>query len=156
MYQKRHIGCGIVVNMRRKGDFLFDTITDVFMSIIGFAILLICFNTMLTAFFHSRFAKKLISYTSLLIYGVFIIGALSFRNTSEDIFYIGFLLFLVIFGIMVLIIIIKNFMKEINESIEIQETEKQCRSCKYFEECDECFVKNCPYYVEAESDDYDE
>lgn len=47
-------------------------------------------------------------------------------------------------------------MKEINESIEIQETEKQCRNCKYFEECDECFVKNCPYYVAAEPDDFDE
>lgn len=65
-------------------------------------------------------------------------------------------MFLVIFGIMVLIIIIKNFKKEINESIEIQETEKQCRSCKYFEECDECFVKNCPFYVEAEPGDFDE
>ena len=58
MYQKRHIGCGIVVNMRRKGDFLFDTITDVFMSIIGFAILLICFNTMLTAFYIRDLLKK--------------------------------------------------------------------------------------------------
>lgn len=135
---------------------MFDTITDIFISIIGVAILLICFNTLFTAFFSSRFAKKAISYTSLLIYGTFIIGALFFRKESEDIFYIDFLLFLVIFGIMVLIILIKNFMKEINESIEIQETEKQCRSCKYFEECDECFVKNCPYYVEAEPDDFDE
>lgn len=135
---------------------MFDTITDIFISIIGVAILLICFNTLFTEFFNSRFAKKTISYTSLLIYGIFIIGALFFRKESEEIFYIGFLLFLVIFGIMVLIIIIKNFMKEINESIEIQETEKQCRSCKYFEECDECFVKNCPYYVEAEPDDFDE
>ena len=135
---------------------MFDTITDIFISIIGVAILLISFNTLFTEFFNSRFAKKTISYTSLLIYGIFIIGALFFRKESEDIFYIGFLLFLVIFGIMVLIIIIKNFMKEINESIEIQETEKQCRSCKYFEECDECFVKNCPYYVEAEPDDFDE
>lgn len=135
---------------------MFDTITDIFISIIGVAILLISFNTLFTEFFNSRFAKKTISYTSLLIYGIFIIGALFFRKESEDIFYIGFLLFLVIFGIMVLIIIIKNFMKEINESIEIQETEKQCRSCKYFEECDECFVKNCPYYVEAGPDDFDE
>ena len=135
---------------------MFDTITDIFISIIGVTILLICFNTLFTEFLNSRFAKKTISYTSLLIYGILIIGALFFRKESEDIFYIGFLLFLVIFGIMVLIIIIKNFKKEINESIEIQETEKQCRSCKYFEECDECFVKNCPYYVEAEPDDFDE
>lgn len=135
---------------------MFDTITDIFISTIGVAILLICFNTLFTEFFNSRFAKKTISYTSLLIYGIFIIGTLFFRKESEDIFYIGFLLLLVIFGIMVLIIIIKNFMKEINESIEIQETEKQCRSCKYFEECDECFVKNCPYYVAAEPDDFDE
>ena len=135
---------------------MFDTITDIFISIIGVTILLICFNTLFTEFLNSRFAKKTISYTSLLIYGILIIGALFFRKESEDIFYIGFLLFLVIFGIMVLIIIIKNFKKEINESIEIQETEKQCRSCKYFEECDECFVKNCPFYVEAEPDDFDE
>lgn len=135
---------------------MFDTITDIFISIIGVAILLICFNTLFTAFFSSRFAKKTISYTSLLIYGIFIIGALFFKKESEDIFYIGFLLFLVIFGLMVWGIIIKNFKKEVNESIEIQETEKQCRSCKYFEECDECFVKNCPYYVAAEPDDFDE
>ena len=87
MYQKQHIGCGIVVNMSRKGDFLFDTITDVFMSIIGLAILLICFITMLTAFFHSIFAKKLISYASLLIYTFFIIGAF-FLKTQVKIFFI--------------------------------------------------------------------
>ena len=56
----------------------------------------------------------------------------------------------------ILIYILKNFIKSVNESIKIQETEKQCRSCKYFEECDECFVKNCPDYIKAKPDDFDE
>ena len=135
---------------------MFSTITDTLMSLIGITILLICFNTLFVSVFNTIFAKKLISYISLMIFIIFIIGGLFLGRQNEEPFYIGFLIFLLFFGFVILIYILKNFIKSINESIEIQETEKQCRSCKYFEECDECFVKNCPYYVEAESDDYDE
>lgn len=135
---------------------MFGTITDVFMSIIGTAILLICFNTLFASVFNTLFAKKLISYASLVIFCVFVIGGLFFGKQNEEPFYIGFLIFLLLFGFVIFVYILKNFIKSINESIEIQETEKQCRSCKYFDECDECFVRNCPYYVEAEPDDFDE
>ena len=135
---------------------MFSTITDTLMSLIGITILLICFNTLFVSVFNTIFAKKLISYISLMIFIIFIIGGLFLGRQNEEPFYIGFLIFLLFFGFVILIYILKNFIKSINESVEIQETEKQCRSCKYFEECDECFVKNCPYYVEAESDDYDE
>ena len=40
--------------------------------------------------------------------------------------------------------------------MEIQEIERRCRSCKYFDECDECFIKDCPYYELAEPDEFDE
>ncbi len=135
---------------------MFDTITDIFISIIGVAILLICFNTLFVSVFNTFFWKKLISYVSLVFYCVFVIGGLFFGKQNAEPFYIGFLIFLLLFGFVISIYILKNFIKSITESIEIQETEKQCRSCKYFEECDECFVKNCPYYVEAEPDDFDE
>ena len=135
---------------------MFSTITDVFMSIIGITILLICFNTVFVSVFNTLFAKKLISYISLIIFIIFIIGGLFFGKRNEEPFYIGFLIFLLFFGFVILIYILKNFIKSINESIEIQETEKQCRSCKYFEECDECFVKNCPDYIKAKPDDFDE
>ena len=91
-----------------------------------------------------------------MIFCVFVIGGLFFGKQNEEPFYIGFLIFLLLFGFVILIYILKNFIKSINESIEIQETEKQCRSCKYFEECDECFVKNCPDYIKAKPDDFDE
>ena len=135
---------------------MFDTITDIFMSIIGIAILLICFNTLFVSVFNTIFVKKLISYISLMIFIIFIIGGLHFGKQNEELFYIGFLIFLLLFGFVILIYILKNFIKSINESIEIQEIEKQCRSCKYFLECDECFVKNCPYYLEAEPYDFQE
>ena len=134
---------------------MFGTITDAFMSIIGTAILLICFNTLFVSVFITIFVKKLISYASLMIFCVFVIGGLFFGKQNEEPFYIGFLIFLLLFGFVILIYILKNFIKSINESIEIQETEKQCRSCKYFEECDECFVKNCPDYVKAEPEEFD-
>ena len=133
---------------------MFNTITDVFMSIIGIAILLICFNTLFVSIFNTIYAKKVISYLSLLTFSVFIIGGIIFGKQNEDTFYIGFLIFIFAFGILIGTHILKNFVKEINESIEIQETEKQCRSCKYFFECDECFVKNCPDYMKSRSDDF--
>ena len=138
------------------GFYMFGTITDVFMSIIGTAILLICFNTLFASVFNTIFVKKLISYTSLVIFCVFVIGGLFFGRQNEEPFYIGFLIFLLFFGFVILIYILKNFIKSINESIEIQEIEKQCRSCKYFLECDECFIKDCPYYEKAERDEFEE
>lgn len=135
---------------------MFDTITDVFMSIIGTAILLICFNTLFASVFNTIFVKKLISYASLVIFCVFVIGGLFFGRQNEEPFYIGFLIFLLFFGFVILIYILKNFIKSINESMEIQEIEKQCRSCKYFLECDECFIKDCPYYEKAERDEFEE
>ena len=135
---------------------MFGTITDAFMSIIGTAILLICFNTLFISVFNTIFAKKLISYISLMIFIIFTIGGLFFGKQNEEPFYIGFLIFLILFGFVIGIYMLKNFIKSVNESIEIQETEKQCRSCKYFEEFDECFVKDCPYFVDAESDEFQE
>ena len=135
---------------------MFSTITDVFMSIIGTAILLICFNTLFASVFNTIFVKKLISYASLVIFCVFVIGGLFFGRQNEEPFYIGFLIFLLFFGFVILIYILKNFIKSINESMEIQEIEKQCRSCKYFLECDECFIKDCPYYEKAERDEFEE
>ena len=134
---------------------MFSTITDVFMSIIGITILLICFNTLFVSVLNTFFAKKIISYISLIIFIIFIIGGLLFGKQNEEPFYIGFLIFLILFGFVIGIYMLKNFIKSVNESIEIQETEKQCRSCKYFEECDECFVKNCPDYVKAEPEEFD-
>ena len=135
---------------------MFSTITDAFMSIIGITILLICFNSLFASVFNTKFAKKIISYASLIVFCVFVIGGLFFGKQNEEPFYIGFLIFLLFFGFVILIYILKDFIKSINESIEIQETEKQCRSCKYFEECDECFVRNCPDYIKAKPDDFDE
>ena len=126
------------------------------MSIIGTAILLICFNTLFASVFNTIFVKKLISYASLVIFCVFVIGGLFFGRQNEEPFYIGFLIFLLFFGFVILIYILKNFIKSINESMEIQEIEKQCRSCKYFLECDECFIKDCPYYEKAERDEFEE
>lgn len=155
MYQNRNIGCGILIFGKRSG-ILFNSITDIFLSIIGTAILLICFNTFFVGVFNTKLAKKIISYVSLIGFTLFTIGGLFFGRQNEEPFYIGFLIFLLLFGFVVLIYLLKNFVKSINESIEIQETERQCRRCKYFDECDECFVKNCPYYEEAELDEFEE
>ena len=135
---------------------MFSTITDTLMSLIGITILLICFNTLFVSVFNTMLAKKIISYLSFIGFTVFVVGGLLFGRQNEEPFYIGFLIFLLLFGFVILIYILKNFIKSINESLEIQETEKQCRSCKYFDECDECFVKDCPYYEEAKPDEFDE
>ena len=135
---------------------MFDTITDIFMSIIGIAILLICFNTFFVSVFNTMLVKKIISYISLIGFALFVIGGLLLGRKNEEQFYIGFLMFLLIFGFIIFMCILKNFTKTIRESMELLEIEKRCRSCKYFDECDECFVKDCPYYEGAEPDEFDE
>lgn len=126
------------------------------MSIIGIAILLICFNTFFVSVFNTMLAKKIISYASLIGFALFVIGGLLLGRKNEEQFYIGFLMFLLIFGFIIFMCILKNFTKTIRESMELLEIEKRCRSCKYFDECDECFVKDCPYYELAKPDEFDE
>ena len=155
MHQNWNIGCGILIYGKR-GGFLFDSITDIFLSIIGITILLICFNTFFVSIFNTMLAKKIISYLSFIGFTVFVVGGLLFGRQNEDPFYIGFLIFLLVFGFVILICMLKNFITTIRESMEIQEIEKQCRSCKYFDECDECFIKDCPYYEMAEPEEFEE
>jgi len=126
------------------------------MSITGIAVLLICFNTFFVSVFNTMLAKKIISYLSFIGFTVFVVGGLLFGRQNEDPFYIGFLIFLLIFGLVILICMLKNFIITIRESMEIQKIEMQCRRCKYFDECDECFIKDCPYYELAEPDEFDE
>lgn len=135
---------------------MFGTITDVFMSIIGITILLICFNTFFVSVFNTMLAKKIISYVSLIGFTLFVVGGLLFGRKNEEPFYIWFLIFLLIFVFIIFMCILKNFIKTIRESMEIQEIEMQCRRCKYFDECDECFVKDCPYYEEEKPDEFEE
>ena len=135
---------------------MFGTITDIFMSIIGITILLICFNTLFASVFNTLFAKKLISYVSLVIFCVLVIGGLFFGKQNEEPFYIVFLIFLLFFGSVVLICMIKSFIKSLKEYMELLEIESRCRSCIYFDECDEYFVKDCSYFVDAESDEFQE
>ena len=126
------------------------------MSITGICVLLICFNTFFVSVFNTMLAKKIISYVSLIGFTLFVGGGLLFGRQNEEPFYIGFLIFLLIFGLVILICMLKNFITTIRESMEIQEIEMQCRRCKYFDECDECFIKDCPYYELAEPDEFDE
>lgn len=138
---------------------MFNSITDIFLSIIGIVILLICFNTLFVSVFNTIFVRKLISYISLMIFIIFIIGGLFLGRQNEEPFYIGFLIFLLFFGPVVLICMIKSFIKSLKEYMESLEIESRCRSCIYFDECDECdecFVKDCLYFVDAESDEFQE
>lgn len=155
MHQNWNIGCGILIYGKR-GGFLFDSITDIFLSIIGITILLICFNTFLVSIFNTMLAKKIISYLSFIGFTVVAVGGLLFGRQNEEPFYIGFLIFLLVFGFVILICMLKNFITTIRESMEIQKIEMQCRSCKYFDECDECFIKDCPYYEMAEPEEFEE
>lgn len=126
------------------------------MSITGIAVLLICFNTFFVSVFNTILAKRIISYLSLVGFTAFTIGGLFFGRQNEEPFYIGFLIFLLFFGTVVLICMIKSFIKSLKEYMELLEIESRCRSCIYFDECDECFVKDCLYFVDAESDEFQE
>lgn len=126
------------------------------MSITGIAVLLICFNTFFVSVFNTILAKRIISYLSLVGFTAFTIGGLFFGRQNEEPFYIGFLIFLLFFGPVVLICMIKSFIKSLKEYMELLEIESRCRSCIYFDECDECFVKDCLYFVDAESDEFQE
>lgn len=135
---------------------MFNSITDIFLSIIGIVILLICFNALFVSVFNTMLTKKIISYLSLVGFTAFTIGGLFFGRQNEEPFYIGFLIFLLFFGLVVLICMIKSFIKSLKGFMELHEIERQCRSCKYFDECDECFIKDCPYYEMAEPEEFEE
>lgn len=126
------------------------------MSIISIAILLICFNTFFVSAFNTMSAKRIISYLSLLGFTAFTIGGLLFGRQNEEPFYFSFLIFLFLFGLVVLICMIKSFIKSLKEYMELLEIESRCRSCIYFDECDECFIKDCPYYEMAEPEEFEE
>lgn len=126
------------------------------MSIIGIVILLICFNALFVSVFNTMLTKKIISYLSLVGFTAFTIGGLLFGKQNEEPFYFSFLIFLFLFGLVVLICMIKSFIKSLKEYMELLEIESRCRSCIYFDECDECFIKDCTYYEEAKCDEFDE
>lgn len=135
---------------------MFNSITDIFLSIIGIVILLICFNALFVSVFNTMLTKKIISYLSLVGFTAFTIGGLLFGKQNEEPFYFSFLIFLFLFGLVVLICMIKSFIKSLKEYMELLEIESRCRSCIYFDECDECFIKDCTYYEEAKCDEFDE
>jgi len=136
---------------------LFSTVTDTFLSIVGVAILLVCANTVFSGIFNSVILNKIISYISLILFVVFFIAGLIFGKENEDVFYISFLIFLLLCGVIFLLYGLKALKKSISEAIQIYEIEKRCRSCEFFEECEECFLKDCPCYIEAsfEEAEYD-
>lgn len=96
------------------------------------------------------------SYLSLVGFTAFTICGLLFGRQNEEPFYFIFLIFLFFFGLVVLISMIKSFIKSLKESMELLEIDSRCRSCINFDECDECFVKDCPYYEEAKPDEFEE
>ena len=95
-------------------------------------------------------AKHVVKLVGIVIYILFLIGCVFFRSTVELSFNIAFISILCVIALFALI----YFIRETNRTAAIAnlqaETEEKCRTCELYEECEDCYKINCPYYKPSE------
>ena len=95
-------------------------------------------------------SKQVVKIVGIVIYILFLIGCVFFRSTVELSFNIAFISILCVIALFALI----YFIRETNRTAAIAnlqaETEEKCRTCELYEECEDCYKINCPYYKPSE------
>ena len=106
--------------------------------------------TIISLLIKSIVAKHVVKLVVIVIYILFLIGCVFFRSTVELSFNIAFISILCVIALFALI----YFIRETNRTAAIAnlqaETEEKCRTCELYEEYEDCYKINCPYYKPSE------
>ena len=129
---------------------MFDTLVDTITSIVGVTVLLFTAVTIISLLFKSLVAKHVAKLVGIIIYILFLIGCAFFRNTVELSFNIAFISVLCVIALCALIYFIRETSRTAAIANLQAETEEKCRSCELYEECEDCYKINCPYYKPSE------
>lgn len=129
---------------------MFDTLIDTITSIVGVTILLFAAVTIISLLFKSLVAKHVAKLVGIIIYILFLIGCAFFRNAVELSFNIAFISVLCVIALFALIYFIRETSRTAAIANLQAETEEKCRSCELYEECEDCYKINCPYYKPSE------
>ena len=125
---------------------MFDTLVDTITSIVGVSVLLFTAVTIISILFKSLVAKHVAKLVGIIIYILFLIGCAFFRSAVELSFNIAFISVLCILALFALIYFIRETSRTAAIANLQAETEEKCRSCELYEECEDCYKINCPYY----------
>ena len=125
---------------------MFDTLVDTITSIVGVSVLLFTAVTIISLLFKSLVAKHVAKLVGIIIYILFLIGCAFFRSAVELSFNIAFISVLCILALFALIYFIRETSRTAAIANLQAETEEKCRSCELYEECEDCYKINCPYY----------
>ncbi|MBQ8893921.1 MAG: hypothetical protein IJ043_05875 [Clostridia bacterium] len=129
---------------------MFDTLLDTITSIVGVTILLFSAISIVMLFTKSLVCKHLIKLSGIIIYILFIVGCTFFKEYVEITFNIAFVTALSVVAIIALIYFIKQTKNTSKIMLLQSETERQCRNCELYEECENYYKPNCLHYKPIE------
>lgn len=129
---------------------MFDNLVDTITSIVGVTILLFAAVTIISLLLKSLVAKHIVKLVGIIIFVLFLIGCAFFRSIVELSFNIAFISVLCIMALFAFIYFIRETSRTATIANLQAETEEKCRSCELYEECEDCYKLNCPYYKPSE------
>ena len=129
---------------------MFDNLVDTITSIVGVTILLFAAVTIISLLLKSLVAKHIVKLVGIIIFVLFLVGCAFFRSIVELSFNIAFISVLCIMALFAFIYFIRETSRTATIAYLQAETEEKCRSCELYEECEDCYKINCPYYKPSE------
>lgn len=136
---------------------MFNTIVDCINSFIGITILLISFVSILCFLIKSAILQKIVVLAGVVIYALFCIGSIFFRNIIESTFDTGIFISIIIIMFCSSKWFVHQIISEFPPRMSHEEIEFQCHHCALYEEClslSACYEANCSDFEPCEDEPY--